>query len=122
MHGRRNIAWQQAVTIAAEHEALPVVHCPSWLARSGLPTLFGSVVDMLGQGYAFWASAVETFYCREQKSEEAHRYRGRATHLVWWRTTEPRLFGTLPCFGGMKQRSFSVSPEVCAAQTPWHDS
>ena len=41
---------------------------------AGLPTLLGSVVDMLGPGYAFCAS-----YSREQKLEEARRYRGRAT-------------------------------------------
>ena len=61
VHCQRDMAWQEAVTITAKQEALTVLHCPSWLARSGLPTLLGSVVDLLGQGYAFWASSVETF-------------------------------------------------------------
>ena len=43
---QRDMAWHEAVAITAKQEALPVVHCPSWLARSGLPTLLGSVVDM----------------------------------------------------------------------------
>ena len=73
------MAWHEAVAITAKQEALPVVHCPSWLARSGLPTLLGPVVDMLGPGYAFWASSVETFYSREHKLEEARRYWGRET-------------------------------------------
>ena len=34
--------------------------------------------EYAGQGYAFWASSVETFYFREQKLEDAHRYWGRA--------------------------------------------
>ena len=79
VQSQRDMAWHEAVAITAKQEALPVVHCPSWLARSGLPTLLGPVVDMLGLGYAFWASSVETFYSREQKLEEARRYRGRAT-------------------------------------------
>ena len=76
---QRDMAWHEAVAITAKQETLPVVHCPSWLARSGLPTMLGSVVDMLSQGYAFWASSVETFYSRGQKLEEARRYQGRAT-------------------------------------------
>ena len=28
--------------------------------------MFGAVVDMLGQGYAFWASTVETFHSRAE--------------------------------------------------------
>ena len=79
VHCQQEMAWQESVTITATKEPLPVVHCPSWLARSGLPALLGSVVNMLGQGYAFWASSVETFYCREQKLEDAPRYRRRAT-------------------------------------------
>ena len=64
---QREAAWQEAVSITASQEGLPVVRCPAWLTRTGFPTLLGSVVDMLGHGYVFWASTVETFYCREFK-------------------------------------------------------
>ena len=74
MQCQRDMAWHEAVAITAKQEALPVVHCPSWLARSVLPTLLGPVVDMLGRG-----SSVETFYSREHKLEEARRYWGRET-------------------------------------------
>ena len=70
---QRNVAWHEAVAITAKQEALPVVHCPSWLARSGLPTLLGPVVDMLGQGCASWASSVKR--CEEDCAETfLHRH------------------------------------------------
>ena len=40
---------------------------------------------------------------------------------TWWRMTERGLFRTLPCFGGMRRRSFSVASEVFVAQIRWHD-
>ena len=48
-------------------------------ARTGLPTLLGPVVHTLRHCYSFWASTVETYYCRELKLEDPFRYRGRGT-------------------------------------------
>ena len=57
---QREEAWHEAVSIAASQVKIPVVRCPACLARTGLLTLLGSVVDALGQSYSFWASMVET--------------------------------------------------------------
>ena len=42
--------------------------------------------------------------------------------VTWWRMTELGLFMTLPCFGGMRRRNFSVASELFAAQIQWLDS
>ena len=120
-------------SVAEEAPApLMAVHCPSWLARSGLPTLLGPVVDMLGQGDAFWASSVETFYSREQKLEEARRYRGRATCFRFHYVTpgkgdmvaddRARAFQDPTLLWWDETAHFSVASELYAAQIQRLDS
>ena len=50
---QRDMARQESVAFAAVKEPLVVVHYPSWLTRSRLPTLLGSVVNTLGPRLCF---------------------------------------------------------------------
>ena len=77
-HLRREEAWQEGGFHHGQPGEITSGALPGLAHPCGAPDIFWAPwVPTLGHCYSFWASTVETYYCRELKLEDPFRYRGR---------------------------------------------